>query len=138
MHAITKRGLVLAAATSGMILGSAAVAAADPATTADTSNSGRAATGWIAHAPVNAPVKLCGENMQATAIREMLKGSGCVAGAHDAAAAAAADADAAGHGDTGERAQAQGDWGAPVLFCGSPAAFAATVKSIHEGSTCTG
>ena len=132
MHGIAKRGLALVAATSGLMLGSAAIAAADATTTADTSHSGGAVAGWTAQVPVNVPVKLCGVNVQAVAIKEMPKSTTC----HTGAQGAVAQADASHNGGlvSGDVVQAAGN--APILFCGWNV-DAVALKDQYKGSTCS-
>ena len=132
MHGIAKRGLALVAATSGLVLGTAAIAAADASTTADTSHSGGAAAGWAVQAPVNVPVKLCGVNVQAVAIKELPKGATCTSGAQGSVAQA--DADHSGGLVAGDVVQASGN--APILFCGWNV-DAVALKDHYEGATCT-
>jgi len=132
MHGIAKRGLALVAATSGLVLGTATFAAADATTTADTSHSGGAVAGWAVQAPVNVPVKLCGVNVQAVAIKEMPKGTTCHTG--HLGAVAQADADHSGGLVSGNVVQAAAN--APILFCGWNV-DAVALKDHYEGSTCT-
>ena len=132
MHGIAKRGLALVAATSGLVLGTATFAAADATTTADTSHSGGAVAGWAVQAPVNVPVKLCGVNVQAVAIKEMPKGTTCHTG--HLGAVAQADADHSGGIVSGDVVQAAAN--APILFCGWNV-DAVALKDHYEGSTCT-
>lgn len=132
MHGIAKRGLALVAATSGLVLGTATFAAADATTTADTSHSGGAVAGWAVQAPVNVPVKLCGVNVQAVAIKEMPKGTTCTTGAQGSVAQA--DAEHNGGIVSGDVVQASGN--APILFCGWNV-DAVALKDHYEGSTCT-
>jgi hypothetical protein len=128
MHGIAKRGLALVAATSGLVLGTAAFAAADSASaTADTGRSGGAVAGWAVQAPVNVPVKLCGVSVQDGTIREMSKGATCTTGA--TGVVAQADPDRSG-------GVVQAAAHAPVLFCGWDV-NAVAVKNHYEGSTCT-
>jgi ChpA-C len=132
MHGIAKRGLALVAATSGLVLGTAAIAAADASTTADTSHSGGAVAGWTAQVPANVPVKLCGVNVQAVALKELPKSSTCHTGA--LGAVAKADADHSGGIVSGNVAQVAGS--VPVLFCGWNV-DAVAFKDMYDGSTCT-
>ena len=133
MHGIAKRGLALVAATSGLVLGTATFAAADSAsTTADTSHSGGAVAGWAVQAPVNVPVKLCGVNVQAVAIKELPKSTTCTTGA--TGAAAQADTEHSGGLVAGNVVQAAAN--APILVCGWNVA-AVALKDHYEGSTCT-
>ena len=66
MQGIAKRGLALFAATSGLALGPAGIAAADAAP-ADGSHSDGTTAGWTAQAPVNVPVTLGGDGPVAAA-----------------------------------------------------------------------
>ena len=132
MHGIAKRGLALVAATSGLVLGTATFAAADATTTADTSHSPGAVAGWAVQAPVNVPVKLCGVNVQAVAIKEMPKSTHCTTGPQGSVAQA--DADHSGGIASGNVVQASGN--APILFCGWNV-DAVALKDHYEGSTCT-
>jgi hypothetical protein len=131
MHAIAKRGLALVAATSGLVLGTATFAAADATTTAETSHSGGAAAGWTAQAPVNVPVNLCGDNVQAAAIKEMLHGTTCTINPDGTADMSSVDQS----GGIGAGNQVQAAWSSPVLFCGWNVNGAA-LKDQHMGSTC--
>ena len=132
MHGIAKRGLALVAATSGLVLGTATFAAADATTTADTSHSGGAVAGWAVQAPVNVPVKLCGVNVQAVAIKEMPKSTTCKTGPQGAVAQA--DANHSGGIVAGNVVQAAAN--APILFCGWNV-DAVALKDHYQGSTCT-
>jgi len=131
MHGIAKRGLALVAATSGLVLGSATFAAADASTTADTSHSGGAVAGWVAQVPANVPVKLCGVNVQAVAIKELPKSTTCTTG-H---LGAVANANASHSGGLGAGNVAQVTASAPILFCGWNV-DAVALKDHYAGSTC--
>lgn len=130
MHGIAKRGLALVAATSGLIFGSAAFAAADSATTAETSHSGGIVAGQVVQVPANIPVKLCGENLQAGAVRERLRGTVCTTGAGVADTASSDRSGGIGSGNI-----VQGALNTPVLFCGWNV-NAASFGDRHGGSYC--
>jgi hypothetical protein len=132
MHGIAKRGLALVAATSGLMLGSAAIASADATTTADTSHSGGAVAGITAQVPANVPVKLCNVNVQAIALKEKTHSTTCTTGA--LGAVAKADADHSGGIVSGNVAQVAGS--VPVLFCGWNV-NAVAFKNDYQGSTCS-
>ncbi len=134
MHGIAKRGLALVAATSGIILGGAAIATADAGavTTATTSHSGGAVAGWVAQAPVNIPVNVCGNSVEALAFKEMVHGTTCTNN-HPGATATATTTKSGGIG-AGNTVQAAGN--VPVNVCGNTVAGAA-VKNDYAGSTCT-
>jgi ChpA-C len=133
MHGIAKRGLALVAATSGLVLGGAAVATADAGatTTATTSHSGGAVAGWVAQAPVNIPVNVCGNSVEALAFKEMVHGSTCT---NKPGAVADAHTDKSGGIGAGNTVQVAGN--VPVNVCGNTVA-ALAVKNEYHGSTCT-
>jgi len=130
MHGIAKRGLALVAATSGIVLGGAAVASADGAT-ATTTQSGGAVAGWVAQAPVSVPVNVCGNSVEAIAFHEVVNGTTCKNYQGAAAAATTAMSGGIGAGDT---VQAVGN--VPVDICGNAVAGAG-IKNLYTGSACT-
>jgi hypothetical protein len=134
MHGIAKRGLALVAATSGIVLGGAAIATADAGavTTATTSHSGGAVAGWVAQAPVNIPVNVCGNSVEALAFKEMVHGTTCTN--NKPGATATATTTKSGGIGAGNTVQVAGN--VPVNVCGNTVAGAA-VKNDYEGSTCT-
>jgi hypothetical protein len=134
MHGIAKRGLALIAATSGIVMGGAAIASADSGavTTASTTQSGGAVAGWVAQAPVNIPVNVCGNSVEALAFKEMVHGSTCTNDKPGAwAGATTTKSGGIGAGNTVQAAA-----NVPVNVCGNTVA-AAAVKNDYEGSTCT-
>jgi hypothetical protein len=133
MHGIAKRGLALFAATSGIVLAGAAVASADAGatTTATTSQSGGAVAGWAVQAPINVPVNVCGNSVEALAFKEMVHGTTCT-NKHPGAVATASTTKSGGIG-AGNTVQVAGN--VPVNVCGNTVAGAA-VKNDYEGSTC--
>lgn len=132
MHGIAKRGLALVAATSGIVLGGAAVASADGATTtATTTQSGGAVAGWVAQAPVSVPVNVCGNSVEAIAFHEVVKGTTCKN--YQGASATATTTMSGGIG-AGNTVQAVGN--VPVNVCGNTV-VGAGIKNLYKGSTCT-
>jgi hypothetical protein len=134
MHGIAKRGLALVAATSGIVLGGAAFASADTGaiTTATTSYSGGAVAGWAAQVPVDVPVNICGNSVEALAFKEMVHGTTCTN--NKPGATATATTTRSGGLGAGNTAQVAAN--VPVNICGNTVAGAA-VKNDYEGSTCT-
>ena len=131
MHGIAKRGLALVAATSGLVLGSATLAAAHTTSTADVTRSGGVVAGWAAQVPATVPVKLCGDDVQAGAVKEGLKGSDCKTGPEGAKATAHVDKS----GGIGSGNAVQATASAPVLFCGWNV-NAASAEDFHKGTYC--
>lgn len=67
MHGIAKRGLALAAATSGLVLGTAGIAAADATAAGEVSHSGGIVAGNQIQVPANVPINLCGDQVNVIA-----------------------------------------------------------------------
>lgn len=132
MHGIAKRGLALVAATSGIVLGGAAVASANGAsTTSTTTQSGGAVAGWNVQAPVNVPVNVCGNSVEAIAFHEVVNGTTCTD--YQGASATSTTTRSGGIG-AGNIVQAAGN--VPVNVCGNTV-VGAGIKNTYEGSTCT-
>lgn len=130
MHTFAKRGLALIAATSGLALGTATLASADATTTAESAHSGGVVAGLIGEAPANLPMKLCGQNVQAGAVREVLEGTMCTTGTGVADTASSDRSGGVGSGDIVE-----GVLDAPVLFCGWNV-NGLSYSDRHDGSSC--
>src|SRR5581483_11797066 len=75
MHGFAKRGLALAAATSGLVLGTAGIAAADATATGESSHSGGAISGNVVNAPVAVPVNFCGNQALVIALKNVGEGA---------------------------------------------------------------
>lgn len=134
MHGIAKRGLALVAATTGIVLGGAAIASADSGavTNAHTSHSGGAVSGNVVQAPVNIPVNICGNSVEALAFKEVVHGTTCT----NDKPGAVANANTSWSGGIGSGNTVQVAGNVPVNVCGNTVA-ALAVKNKYEGSTCT-
>ena len=70
MHGFAKRGLALAAATSGLVLATAGIAAADTSAAGTTARSGGLASGNTANVAGSIPVNLCGNQALIVALKD--------------------------------------------------------------------
>src|SRR6185437_7537242 len=116
MHGFAKRGLALAAATSGLVLGTAGIAAADATATGETAHSGGAASGNVVNAPVAVPVNFCGNQALVIALKNVDEGSTCTIGSGEGALAQGSSerSGGAGSGNVVDAAVA-----VPVNACGN-------------------
>jgi hypothetical protein len=71
MHGFAKRGLALAAATSGLVLATAGIAAADATATGTSSNSGGLGSGNTANIAGSIPVNACGNQALLIALKDV-------------------------------------------------------------------
>lgn len=133
MHGFAKRGLALAAATSGLVLGTAGIAAADATATGETSHSGGAASGNVVNAPVAVPVNFCGNQALVVALRNVDEGSLCTIGAGQGALAQGSSEHSGGLG-SGNVANAA--VAVPVNGCGNQAGLIAAENRVKP-QTCT-
>ncbi|HEU5426950.1 MAG TPA: chaplin [Actinocrinis sp.] len=118
MHGFAKRGLALAAATSGLVLGTAGIAAADATATGETAHSGGAASGNVVNAPVAVPVNFCGNQALVVALKNVDEGSMCTIGSGEGALAQGSSehSGGAGSGNVVDAAVS-----VPVNACGNQA-----------------
>jgi len=133
MHGFAKRGLALAAATSGLVLGTAGIAAADATATGESSHSGGAVSGNVANAPVAIPVNFCGNQALVIALKEVDEGSMCTLGPGEGAIATGSSEHSGGLG-SGNVADAA--LSVPANICGNQVGVIAA-KSKVKPSTCT-
>lgn len=70
MHGFAKRGLALAAATSGLVLATAGIAAADTAASGSTARSGGLVSGNAANVAASIPVNACGNQALLIALKD--------------------------------------------------------------------
>jgi hypothetical protein len=133
MHGFAKRGLALAAATSGLVLGTAGIAAADATATGESSHSGGIASGNVANAPVAIPVNFCGNQALVIALKNVDEGQMCTIGSGEGAMATGSSDHSAGIG-SGNVADAAVT--VPANVCGNQIG-AIVVKAKTKPSTCT-
>lgn len=133
MHGFAKRGLALAAATSGLVLGTAGIAAADATATGEASHSGGIASGNVANAPVAIPVNFCGNQVLVVALKNVDEGSMCTIGAGQGATATGS---ADKSGGIGSGNVVDGALAVPVNACGNQAGLG-VVKALDKPQTCT-
>jgi intracellular sulfur oxidation DsrE/DsrF family protein len=88
--------------------------------------------GWAVQAPINVPVNVCGNSVEALAFKEMVHGTTCT-NKHPGAVANAHTDWSPGIG-AGNTVQVAGN--VPVNVCGNTVA-ALAVKNEYHGSTCT-
>jgi hypothetical protein len=133
MHGFAKRGLALAAATSGLVLGTAGIAAADATATGETSHSGGAASGNVVNAPVAVPVNFCGNQAVVIALKNVDEGSMCTIGSGEGALAQGSTehSGGAGSGNVVNAAVA-----VPVNACGNQAGLI-VAKDKVKPQTCS-
>ena len=133
MHGFAKRGLALAAATSGLVLGTAGIAAADATATGETAHSGGAASGNVVNAPVAVPVNFCGNQALVIALKNVDEGSMCTIGSGEGALAQGSSehSGGAGSGNVVNAAVA-----VPVNACGNQAGVI-VAKDKVKPQTCT-
>lgn len=86
MHGFAKRGLALAAAASGLVMGVGGVAFADANASGDATNSHGIGTGTVVGTAAEVPVLLCGTAAPVAGFANELQGATCAA-AHTAAVA---------------------------------------------------
>jgi hypothetical protein len=133
MHGIAKRGLALAAAASGLVLGTAGIAAASASATGETAQSGGIASGNVIEVPVSAPINVCGDQVLVGAAHNDVGPSTCSNGGGDSATAQGSTLNSGGilSGNVIE---------APVAtalnLCGNQVGLLA-VDNLTEGSVCT-
>jgi hypothetical protein len=133
MHGYAKRGLALVAAASGLVLGSAAMAAADATTAGGSALSGGLGSGNVAGVPLNVPVNFCGNQAVLAVVhtldyKPMCK-IGAGGGAHVATSTEKSGGVVAGN-DVNGAVFAGGN------VCGNQVA-AAAVKNLTAGGKCT-
>jgi ChpA-C len=133
MHGFAKRGLALAAATSGLVLGTAGIAAADATATGESSHSGGIASGNVANAPVAIPVNFCGNQAIVIGLKNVNEGQLCTIGSGEGAIATGSSEKSAGIG-SGNVADVAAS--VPVNACGNQIG-AAMAKDVTKPSTCT-
>jgi len=133
MHGFAKRGLALAAATSGLVLGTAGIAAADATATGESSHSGGIAAGNVANVPVAIPVNFCGNQALVIALKNVDEGQMCTIGAGEGASATGSSDKSGGIG-SGNVANVAAS--VPANVCGNQIGVGA-VKTITKPSTCT-
>jgi hypothetical protein len=80
MNGFAKRGLALIAAASGLVLGSAAVAAADASVSGHSARSGGIGSGNVIDAPVSVPVNFCGDQATLATVQDVDRESLCEIG----------------------------------------------------------
>ncbi len=133
MHGFAKRGLALAAATSGLVLGTAGIAAADATATGETAHSGGAASGNVVNAPVAVPVNFCGNQALVIALKNVDEGSMCTIGSGEGALAQGSSehSGGAGSGNVVDAAVA-----VPVNACGNEVGVIAAKDKVKP-QTCT-
>lgn len=133
MHGFAKRGLALAAATSGLVLGTAGIAAADATATGEASNSGGIVAGNVGNVPVAVPVNFCGNQVLVIALRNVDEGSMCTIGPGQGASATGS---ATNSGGIGAGNVVDGALAVPVNACGNQAG-AIVAKADDKPTTCT-
>ncbi len=133
MHGFAKRGLALAAATSGLLLGTAGIAAADATATGDTAHSGGAVSGNVVTAPVAVPVNFCGDQVMVAALKNTDAGQMCEIGSGEGALA---EGSTRHSGGLGSGNVVNGALAVPVNACGNQAGLG-VVKDRDGWSTCT-
>jgi ChpA-C len=133
MHGYAKRGLVLVAAASGLVLGSAAVAAADATVSAEASMSSGAGSGNVASAPVDVPVNACGNQAVAAAVRSVDDSQMCNIGDGGGASVTTSTQDDRG-AVSGNDINGAAD--VPVNACGNQVE-AIAISTEDKPSTCT-
>lgn len=70
MHGSAKRGLALAAATTGLVLATAGIAAADAVASGRAEHSGGVVAGNAANLAASVPLNICGNQAAALAVRD--------------------------------------------------------------------
>jgi hypothetical protein len=133
MHGFAKRGLALAAATSGLVLGTAGIAAADATATGESTHSAGIASGNVANAPVAIPVNFCGNQALVIALKNVDEGQMCTIGAGEGAMAMGS-ADKSGGIGSGNVADVAAN--VPANVCGNQIG-AIVAKATTKPSTCT-
>src|SRR5581483_3190743 len=133
MHGFAKRGLALAAATSGLVLGTAGIAAADATATGESSHSGGAISGNVVNAPVAVPVNFCGNQALVIALKNVDEGSMCTIGSGEGALAQGSSEHSGGLG-SGNVADAA--VAVPVNACGNQADVIG-FRNTLDSQTCT-
>jgi len=133
MHGFAKRGLALAAATSGLVLGTAGIAAADATASGEASHSAGVIAGNVANVPVAVPVNACGDQVLVVALKNADMGSMCTIGAGQGATATGSSEHSGGIG-SGNVANAA--VAVPVNGCGVQVGVIA-LKNLDKPTTCT-
>lgn len=133
MHGFAKRGLALAAATSGLVLGTAGIAAADATASGESSHSGGIASGNVANVPVAVPVNFCGNQVLVVALKNADEGSMCTIGAGQGATATGSSEKSGGIGSGNVANVAVA---VPVNACGNQVGVIA-IKNEVKPTTCT-
>jgi hypothetical protein len=133
MHGFAKRGLALAAATSGLVLGTAGIAAADATTAGEASHSGGIVSGNVGNVPVAIPVNFCGNQALVIALKETDESQMCTIGAGEGASATGSADHSAGIGSGNV---VNGALAVPANVCGNQIG-AIVAKGKVKPSTCT-
>jgi hypothetical protein len=133
MHGFAKRGLALATAASGLVLGTAGIAAADATATGEASHSGGIASGNVANVPVAVPVNFCGNQVLVIALKNVDEGSWCTIGAGQGATA---NGSAEKSGGIGSGNVANAAVAVPVNSCGNQIGLG-VVGAKNKPSSCT-
>lgn len=133
MHGFAKRGLALAAATSGLVLGTASFAAADATATGEASHSGGIVAGNVANVPAAVPVNFCGNQVLVIALKNIDEGSMCMIGSGEGASSTGS---ADWSGGIGAGNVVDGALAVPVNACGNQAGLI-VAKADDKPTTCT-
>jgi hypothetical protein len=133
MHGFAKRGLALAAATSGLVLGTAGIAAADATTSGESTHSGGAASGNVVNVPVAIPVNFCGNQALVIALKNVDEGQMCTLGPGEGATATGS---AERSGGVGSGNVVDGAVNVPANICGNQVGVI-VAKAHDKPSTCT-
>jgi len=133
MHGFAKRGLALAAAASGLVLGTAGIAAADATATGETAHSGGVNSGNVVNSPLAAPVNFCGNQALVTALKNVDEGSICTIGPGEGALAQGSSeySGGVGSGNVANTAVSM-----PLNVCGNQSGTI-VVKDKDKSQTCT-
>ncbi|HEV2637038.1 MAG TPA: chaplin family protein [Actinocrinis sp.] len=131
MHGFAKRGLALAAAASGLVIGVGGAAYADATVSGDASNSHGTVSGTVVGAAGEVPVLLCGTGVNGGSFTNEFMGTDCTA-AHTAEVAGYATH----NGGTVSGNVANVALGVPAEVCGTNADVAGT-EELADSTTCS-
>ena len=131
MHGFAKRGLALAAAASGLVMGIGGAAYADATSSGDTSFDHGVGTGSVIGGAAEAPILLCGTDGSVVGFHNDIPGASC-----DAAHTVQVDGNTSSSGGVVAGNVIQAGAAVPGELCGNNV-FVGGIKERIDGSTCT-
>jgi ChpA-C len=131
MHGFAKRGLALAAAASGLVIGIAGTAAADVTSSGDATNSAGIGSGWVVGGAGEIPALVCGTGALGAAVTNDIPGGLCADGHAGQVAGSTSNSGGIVAGDVVQAAAA-----IPAEVC-TTNALVGGIKETIDGTSCS-